>query len=62
MRQIKTREFLKLAYTAGFKKIRCRGDHMILRHPDGRTFSINIVKPKSVVMLRLIKEFKLETA
>lgn len=62
MRQIDKRDFMKLASKAGFKTIRCRGDHMILRHEDGRQFCITARNPKSVVMLRLIKEFRLETA
>ena len=60
MRQIAKREFLKLAYASGFKKIRCRGDHMVLRHPDGRQFTFVCVRPRSVVMHRLIKEFNLK--
>ena len=60
MRQIDKRRFLKLAREAGFRVIRCNGDHMIFRHDDGRQFVINVVKPRSVVMNRLIKEFNLE--
>lgn len=59
MRQIDKRRFLKLAKEAGFNIIRYNGDHMILRHDDGRQFVINAVKPRSVVMNRLIKEFNL---
>lgn len=61
MKQIDKREFFRLAREAGFQKVRSRGDHMILKDPNGRTMCITVRNPKSVVMLRLIKEFKLAT-
>ena len=58
MRQFKTREFRRILKDNGYIETRMKGDHATFKK-DGDTITINVVKLKSVVANRLIKEHNL---
>lgn len=58
MKQIERKYLLKLISDKGYEYVRSSGSHDIYKNSDNRTISIPY-KLKSVVGLRLIKEYEL---
>jgi predicted RNA binding protein YcfA (HicA-like mRNA interferase family) len=54
---IKTIKVLKTLKKMGFEKIRQKGDHLFLKHPDGRTTTLPLHKEIRIKLLtKIIKK------
>ncbi len=63
LKSIKTRKVLAAIKTLGFEEIRQKGDHLFLKHPDGRTTTLPLHKEIRIKLLTKIikKDLEMET-
>jgi predicted RNA binding protein YcfA (HicA-like mRNA interferase family) len=56
------RKVLKILYVLGFKVVRKRGSHVVLKHPDGRITVVLVHAKENIgpgLLLKIIKDAKL---
>ncbi len=59
------KKVLKALSSLGFKVVRTRGSHVVLRHPDGRMTVIPVHAKEEIgvgLLLKIMKDTKLERA
>ena len=59
IKQYTAREFRQILNRNGYKYIRCKGDHATYNNGK-KSITFNTVRPKSVVIHRLIKDYGLK--
>jgi predicted RNA binding protein YcfA (HicA-like mRNA interferase family) len=62
MKALSARKILRALKKRGFKKIRQKGSHVIMRHPDGRMTIVPVHKGEDIgpgLLLEIIKDTKL---
>ena len=62
LKPLPSKKVIQILERLGFEKIRQRGSHAFLRHPDGRTTIVPIHKGEEIgrgLLLEIIKDIKL---
>ena len=62
LRPVSARKILKILAGAGFKVVRKRGSHVVLKHPDGRITVVPVHAGEKIgtgLLLKIIKDAKM---
>jgi predicted RNA binding protein YcfA (HicA-like mRNA interferase family) len=62
LKPLPARKVLKILSILGFKIVRKRGSHVVLKHPDGRVTVVPVHAAESIgpgLLLKIIKDAKL---
>jgi predicted RNA binding protein YcfA (HicA-like mRNA interferase family) len=62
MKTISAKKIIRILEKIGFQKIRQKGSHVVMRHPDGRMSVIPVHKGEDIgpgLLLEIIKDTKL---